>query len=937
MKINTLESKLSVLKARKPRPLARIGFLLMSAVVLPLSGAMATDYYVDSVAGLDTNNGTTTSTPWNTLNKVNTITFSPGDKVLLKRGSSWTGSLHLLGDGSPTAPLVVDGYGTGAAPIISGTGLYAIGVWNKHNLTIQNLELLNTGTSDKTRHGIYLAFGTSGTFSGIKVLNNDIHDVRGISDRSGMYDNAAIYIHIQDASVGAKVDSMLIQGNDIHDIKTIGIYQKSPPYYVTHPELWATNLVIRDNIIDKTGADLIVIAGAQSPLIEYNAGYDACINGVGYGWAGGMWSSYRCKDAIFQFNEVARIHNEMAPGDGDGQAFDADLGSMGDNIFQYNYTHDNAGGIVIQMSDPTVAKKVIYRYNLSVNDDRQTNSGCQFPMKPTEGVSSGYVYNNVFYTTLAQGYKVYANKALFFSNNIFYAPTGLYPSLTNYSNNCYFGHTPDINDPYKVLADPKFVGPLPTTAGGDGDIPANTDIFKLQSNSPCINAGVNIASNGGQDFWGNALYSGTYADIGAQEVVGGNNPPPAPVTITDNPPSSSVIYSGSWVHTTGTDSLYYNLTRSDATIVGASVKYNFTGTNVSVIGRKGPALGKINVSIDNGTPVLMDCYWPQDIYRKEIFLGSGLTSGTHSVNITVATKNASSTSNRIILDNFMVQPVAPSAPPVATQYDIPANGAFAGTWTYTPNDLTKFYGGTRAYSNTIGNTASFTFTGNGVRIYGSKATSYGKLSVRTDGGAATVVDCLSTGLSSNYDYMVKLYEVKGLVTGTHTVVATVAAKNPVATGNDISLDIFEVLTGGDSLPGATEVIMDNADSTGVIITGAWTASTFDPGYYGAGYIHDGNAGKGTKSVRFTPTLPVAGNYEVFARWTSNTGRATNVPIDIISTSGTTTMSVNQQLNGSQWVSQGIYSFNAGTAGSVLIRTGSTNGFVIADAVRFLKP
>ncbi len=132
----------------------------------------------------------------------------------------------------------------------------------------------------------------------------------------------------------------------------------------------------------------------------------------------------------------------------------------------------------------------------------------------------------------------------------------------------------------------------------------------------------------------------------------------------------------------------------------------------------------------------------------------------------------------------------------------------------------------------------------------------------------------------------------------------------------------------------TEMIVDNGDPSGVTLTGAWTASTFTPGYHGANYLHDGNTGKGTKSVRFTPNLPAAGSYEVFARWTSNPGRANNVPIDIVSAGGTTTVTVNQQTNGGQWNSLGIFSFAAGSAGSVLVRTNGTNGYVIADAVKF---
>ena len=212
----------------------------------------------------------------------------------------------------------------------------------------------------------------------------------------------------------------------------------------------------------------------------------------------------------------------------------------------------------------------------------------------------------------------------------------------------------------------------------------------------------------------------------------------------------------------------------------------------------------------------------------------------------------------------------------------------------------------------------------------------GKLSITIDGGAATLVNCFQPSTADKYDYLAKLYEINGLSsTGTHTLVATVATKDAASSGNSVSLDLFEVLTGGASAP--VDVIMDDTTSPGVTLTGAWTASTFTPGYYGAGYINDGNIAKGSKSVRFRPTLPTAGTYEVFAWWTAGTNRASNVPIDIISTSGTTTVTVNQQLNGSQWVSLGTYAFDAGTGGSVLIRNTATNGYVMADAVRFLKP
>jgi hypothetical protein len=77
---------------------------------------------------------------------------------------------------------------------------------------------------------------------------------------------------------------------------------------------------------------------------------------------------------------------------------------------------------------------------------------------------------------------------------------------------------------------------------------------------------------------------------------------------------------------------------------------------------------------------------------------------------------------------------------------------------------------------------------------------------------------------------------------------------------------------------------------------------------------------------------------VYARWPSGSNRATNVPIDITSADGLTTVVKDQKNTGKNgaWVLLGTFNFEKGTAGSVTIRTNGTNGLVVADAVRFLS-
>ena len=75
-----------------------------------------TDYYIDSVGGNDNNNGTSESTPWETLSKVSSTTFSAGDNIYFKRGSSYSGCATINGNGTAGNPITVGAYGNGNAP-----------------------------------------------------------------------------------------------------------------------------------------------------------------------------------------------------------------------------------------------------------------------------------------------------------------------------------------------------------------------------------------------------------------------------------------------------------------------------------------------------------------------------------------------------------------------------------------------------------------------------------------------------------------------------------------------------------------------------------------------------------------------------------------------------------------------------------------------------
>ncbi len=105
--------------------------LLAALALFPLL-VQATVYYV-SPSGSDTNNGTSTSTPWRTISKVNSLGSSlhAGDQVLFLRGSMWREKLNVPNSGSTASKITFGAYGTGAEPIISGS--VAVTNWTLHS------------------------------------------------------------------------------------------------------------------------------------------------------------------------------------------------------------------------------------------------------------------------------------------------------------------------------------------------------------------------------------------------------------------------------------------------------------------------------------------------------------------------------------------------------------------------------------------------------------------------------------------------------------------------------------------------------------------------------------------------------------------------------------------------------------------------------------
>ena len=89
------------------------------ATTSALCGWAAT-WHVDSAGGDDAADGTSPTTAWRTLARVNKAKLEPGDRVLFKRGGLWRGMLRPV-SGEPGKPVVYSWYGTGPKPILQNS------------------------------------------------------------------------------------------------------------------------------------------------------------------------------------------------------------------------------------------------------------------------------------------------------------------------------------------------------------------------------------------------------------------------------------------------------------------------------------------------------------------------------------------------------------------------------------------------------------------------------------------------------------------------------------------------------------------------------------------------------------------------------------------------------------------------------------------------
>ncbi len=505
-------------KARWLASAALVAIAVLTTQGLSAASASATTcstYYVSSSAGSDSNDGCSTSTPWQSLTNVNATTFVAGNQILFQAGGSWTGELHPLGSGASGSPIVLSNYGTGAAPIIAGGGAAAaVYLYDQHDWTVQNLEITNTSTTTAQRAGVLAQNDLTTILHGIHLVNNTIDKVSGHwqNGDSQPVTTSAISFDLTDANKTAGWDDVLISGNTLANDDAGGIYLGSP-IGLNH-NLSSTNVVIQNNTITNAGGNSIVCVFCTSPLIQYNVDTDS-----GYRFSGAaLWEGWT-SNAVWQYNEVSRNWRALY----DGEAFDIDNNNS-NTVLQYNYTHDNPYGFMEFCCNSTFGAlgTSVIRDNISQND------GASNAVFATQGgIETGATaqfYNNTVYMGPGDNGDVTngtppSGSSITYSNNLIYKlGTGGYSNTrTTWSHNLMYGNHPssEPTDASKVTSDPKLVRP-----GGAADGRASASVYQLQTGSPAIGAGVLVSGNGGLDYFGNTVSATTAPNIGAYNGSG---------------------------------------------------------------------------------------------------------------------------------------------------------------------------------------------------------------------------------------------------------------------------------------------------------------------------------------------------------------------------------------------------------------------------------
>jgi hypothetical protein len=511
-------------------------------------------YYVSS-SGNDFHGGTSPSTAWRTIARVNSAVLHPGDTVLFQGGATFTGLLYLgPGEGgTSSAPISLGSYGTGRATISGGTGT-AISVYDVAGISIKNLIVVGSGATNTT-DGISFYNDLGGNTKLPYILINGV-DVSGFGDYG-------ILIGAWNGASGFQ--NVTVTNSAIHDNARGGFSTYGPPFqpasptyalanvYVGHVTAYNNRGVPTD--ANRNSGNGIVLGSVSGGTVERSVAHDNGALCPAHGCGVGIWA-YDSTVVSIQYNES---YNNRTGSTVDGDGFDLDQNTS-NSVLQYNYSHGNDGAgylLYTGQSNSSWTGNTV-RYNISQNDGRKNSYGSIFiggrvyktavynntlyiapapsgspPAFRILSVGSGNsVRNNIVYTT--GGLRMVSSPAvstaaLVFQQNDYFTPSSTFKVVwggTFYSSLSTW-RTATKQEQLGSTQTGRTVDPKLTNPGGGGTI-GNADklatltAYVLQTTTPLRDVGLNLSTfgiaMGGHDFYGVTVPTGTGPEIGASEV-----------------------------------------------------------------------------------------------------------------------------------------------------------------------------------------------------------------------------------------------------------------------------------------------------------------------------------------------------------------------------------------------------------------------------------
>ncbi len=483
-------------------------------------------YYIDIVSGNDNNTAANPSEAWQSLEKINSTVFVPGDSILFKSDGKWIGQLNFKGSGVAGKPIIVGKYGDGSNPEIDGQGTVqnTIQLTNQQFIEIQDLHVKNLGPAVDFRRAIYVQAEDMGAVKHIIMQRLEISDVNGSMDGETSKNNGGIFLDVTGSGTPTYFDTLRIENCYIHDVDRTGISNRSSwsDRTLTTDGNWtpSRNIYYRNNIFERTGANALIVRVAYKPVMEHNLFNNCSIKG-----SGNACFSFNTNYALWQYNEAC--FTKYNSGDEDAGGFDSDYNSKF-TIIQYNYSHDNGYGGILLTGGPgdNFNDGTIIRYNVLENNDDHA-------IRTSGTATNSTIYNNTIYCSEGlegitiirhKSWEGYSSNTKYY-NNIFQvmgagATFNLGSSTGNvFDSNVYFG--PGISnipaDPHKIILDPMLESPE-----GAGYRVDSLPGFRLKQSSPAINSGIAVTGMPSKDIEGNSVPTYEKIDRGAFEYTGPN-------------------------------------------------------------------------------------------------------------------------------------------------------------------------------------------------------------------------------------------------------------------------------------------------------------------------------------------------------------------------------------------------------------------------------